>query len=63
MPMPERRDKDSANRIEVTLPIDVPEVESLSPAEDDWPLEKLGGGLKIDESTFESALPGVVKSA
>ena len=51
--MPERRDKDTANRIEVALPINVPEVESLGPAEDDRPFEKLGGGLKIDEGTFE----------
>ena len=53
MPMPERRDKDTANRIEVALPINVPEVESFGPAEDDRPFEKLGGGLKIDEGTFE----------
>ena len=51
--MPQGRDKDAPDGVEVALSIDVPEVESLRPAEDDWPLQKLRGGLIIDKGMFE----------
>jgi hypothetical protein len=53
MPMSERRDKDATDSVEVALSVNVPEVESLGPAEDDWPLQKLRGRLIIDEGAFE----------